>query len=149
MLEFQPKQNDSSENHGLRQNHLELRMWVYCCSRTSSLSLQADLFYFKDEEDLYNSAGLKKHGLAVVGMVGTAVANIDDLSVVVPALQALGKRHVKRGILPVHYPVVGQALLNTLEQGLCADYTPEVKAAWEGVYKIIADTMMSDHYSDL
>ena len=108
-----------------------------------------DLFYFKNEEDLYNTTGLKKHGLAVVNMVGTAVAGLHDLDSIVPTLQALGKRHVKRGILPEHYPVVGQALLDTLEAGLGAGYTPEVKAAWVAVYQILADTMMSDYYTNL
>ena len=54
-------------------------------------------------------------------MVDKCVAALDDLSEVVPFLTELGKKHVPRGILPEHYPVVGQALLDTLEAGLGKD----------------------------
>lgn len=53
------------------------------------------MFSFKDEEDLYNSTALKKHGESVVLTVGTAVAGLRDLGKLVPVLQALGERHVK------------------------------------------------------
>jgi hemoglobin-like flavoprotein len=39
--------------------------------------------------------------------------------------QDLGKRHVKYGVLPAHYDVVGQALLATLESGLGAEWTEQ------------------------
>ena len=50
--------------------------------------------------------------------VDKAVNGLDDLSKIVPLLQRLGVKHVPRGVLPEHYPIVGQALLNTLETGL-------------------------------
>ena len=109
-----------------------------------------DLFYFSHEENVFNSTVLKKHGLAVVKMIGFVVAGLHDLDSIVPTLQALGKRHVKRGILPEHYPVIGQALLDALEACLGAGYNQDVKAAWVAVYQIIiADTMMSDNYTNL
>ena len=43
--------------------------------------------------------------------------------------QGLGKRHVKYGVLPAHYDVVGQALLATLESGLGAEWTEQASQA--------------------
>jgi hemoglobin-like flavoprotein len=37
---------------------------------------------------------------------------------------------------------VGGALLWTLEQGLGAAFTPEVKTAWTAVYELLAATML-------
>ena len=65
------------------------------------------MFSFRDEPNLYESAVLKKHGAAVVSAVGTAVAGLSDLEALVPVLRNLGKTHAKRGILPEHYPIVG------------------------------------------
>lgn len=41
------------------------------------------------------------------------------------ALKGLGTRHVKYGVLPQHYPMVGGALLKTFEALLGSDWTPE------------------------
>jgi len=107
-----------------------------------------ELFSFKDREDLYSSKELKMHGAAVVGAVGTAVAGLTDLKSIVPILQNLGMAHARKGILPEHYPIVGQALQNTLKAGLKADYTPAVKDAWDQVFKIVSDTMIGDFYTN-
>ena len=42
---------------------------------------------------------------------------------------------------PEHYQPVGAALLWTLEQGLGADFTPPVKAAWTDAYMTLAGVM--------
>jgi len=105
------------------------------------------LFSFKDEEDLYNCESLKKHGVRVVMTVDKAVQGLNDLGAIVPILQNLGKIHVDKGILPEHYPVVGQALLDTLEAGLGKDnFEGETKRSWEIVYGVISDTMIGDNY---
>jgi len=38
---------------------------------------------------------------------------------------------------------VGHALLWTLEQGLGAAFTPDVRAAWTRVYGLLAETMQA------
>lgn len=40
-----------------------------------------------------------------------------------------------------HYDTVGQALLWTLEQGLGASFTPEVRDAWAETYSLIVSVM--------
>jgi len=42
-----------------------------------------------------------------------------------------------------HCAPVGAALLWTLEKGLGADFTPEVKAAWTDTYTSLAGVMMA------
>lgn len=55
---------------------------------------------------------------------------------------------MKYGVQPQHYDTVGAALLLTLEQGLGAAFTPEVKQAWATVYGVLASTMKSAAYGD-
>jgi len=104
------------------------------------------LFSFKDEPDLYESLALKAHGVNVVNTVGNAVAGLREFYTLIPALAALGERHVSYGIVEVHYDVVGKALLMTLEQGLGKDFTPAVREAWSIVYDAVAVTMIDDNY---
>mmetsp|Transcript_118250 Transcript_118250/g.205398 ORF Transcript_118250/g.205398 Transcript_118250/m.205398 type:complete len:470 (+) Transcript_118250:57-1466(+) len=102
------------------------------------------LFSFKAEPDLYESAVLKAHATKVVTTVGVAVAGLRNLDTLVPVLTSLAIRHVGFGVLPAHYDVVGQALLQTLQAGLKDDFTTAVDAAWKKVFKIIATTMTSE-----
>jgi hemoglobin-like flavoprotein len=74
-------------------------------------------------------------------MIGTAVAGLSRLDELVPAVQALGERHVGYGVKDAHYDTVAAALLDTLEKGLGPAFTPEVKAAWVEVYGVLASTM--------
>lgn len=70
-----------------------------------------------------------------------AVNSLSRLYELVPAVQALGRRHAGYGVKNEHYNTVGAALLWTLEQGLGEAFTPEVKAAWIAVYTLLANTM--------
>lgn len=82
-----------------------------------------------------------KQGEKLMQMIGIAVSKLTEPAVLIPALQALGKRHVAYGVLDSHYATVGAALLATLEKGLGSEFTPEVKAAWTAVYGVMADVM--------
>lgn len=84
---------------------------------------------------------LDEQGRKLVKMIGIAVKGLDRLDTLVPAVQDLGRRHVGYGVKDHHYDTVGAALLWTLEKGLGADFTPEVREAWSETYNVLADTM--------
>ena len=65
---------------------------------------------------------------------------------IVPAVRALGARHVGYGVRAEHYAVVGTALLWTLEQGLGAAFTPAVRDAWAAAYRALAGVMVDAAY---
>lgn len=73
--------------------------------------------------------------------LGYAVAGLNNLDEIVPAVQDLGKRHVDYKVKPEHYDTVGAALLWTLGQGLGEEFTPDVEAAWTEVYTTLANVM--------
>jgi nitric oxide dioxygenase len=74
------------------------------------------------------------------------VQGLNNLDTILPAASALAKRHVSYGAEAAHYPVVGQALLWTLEQGLGPSWTPEVATAWTGAYTTLSEFMISEAY---
>ena len=76
------------------------------------------IFSFRDRPNLYESPELKSHAVRVMSTVGVAVAGLGDIAKLVPVLRMLGKKHLAYGVKKEYYPVVGQALLMTLEQGL-------------------------------
>ena len=70
------------------------------------------------------------------------VKSLDKLEQLVPAVQALGRRHAGYGVREAHYTTVGDALLWTLQQGLGEAFTPAVRAAWAEAYGVLASVMI-------
>ena len=75
--------------------------------------------------------------------VNTAVDGLGNIEQVAPFLVRLGARHVRYGVRPEHFDVVGDALLWTLEQGLGDLFTAEVRDAWAAAFTVIATAMLS------
>jgi hemoglobin-like flavoprotein len=86
-------------------------------------------------------ADITEQGKKLMQMLSTAVNGLDNLEGIVPAVQALGARHVDYGVKDEDYDTVGAAFIYTLEQGLGDAFTDEVRGAWLKVYTLLADTM--------
>lgn len=84
---------------------------------------------------------MKAQGRKLMAILNTTVNALDNLDKIVPAVQAMGKRHVAYGVKDEHYETVGEALVWTLGAGLEDDFTEDTKAAWIDVYTLVADTM--------
>ena len=82
----------------------------------------------------------------LMGTLALVVNGLSNLDAVLPAASALAKRHVAYGAKPEHYPVVGSALLWTLEKGLGDGWTPEVAAAWTTAYGTLSGFMIEQAY---
>ena len=77
----------------------------------------------------------------LMAMLGTAVNGLSNPDTLVPAVQALGQRHVGYGVKDAHYDTVCAALLWTLEQGLGTAFDHKLKGAWAEVYTVLANAM--------
>jgi hemoglobin-like flavoprotein len=76
-------------------------------------------------------------------VLAVVVASIDKLDTLIPAVEALGRRHAGYGVKPGDYATVGRALLDTLQTGLGDGFTPEVEAAWTEAYELLAGVMLA------
>jgi hemoglobin-like flavoprotein len=79
-------------------------------------------------------------------MLAAVVNGLGRVESILPAASALAKRHVGYGAKAEHYPVVGAALLWTLEQGLGDGWTPELAAAWSSAYGTLSGYMIDEAY---
>jgi nitric oxide dioxygenase len=79
-------------------------------------------------------------------VLAAVVGGLGNLESILPAASALAKRHVSYGAKPEHYPVVGGALLYTLEKGLGEAWTPELASAWTAAYGTLSGYMISEAY---
>ena len=108
----------------------------------------AALFYSKLFEIDPNLKSMFKSDMAdqrkkLMQILGVAVSSLNNLEAIVPAVQDLGRRHVKYGVRPQHYNTVAEAILWMLGQTLGAAFTPTIKQSWTEVYTVLADTMIA------
>jgi hemoglobin-like flavoprotein len=85
-----------------------------------------------------------EQGRKLMSMISVAVNSLARLETIVPAVQALGRRHAGYGVKKHHYTVVEAALLWTLAQGLGEKFTREIEEAWRTAYRVLATTMQSN-----
>jgi nitric oxide dioxygenase len=82
----------------------------------------------------------------LMATLAAVVNGLTDLPSILPAASALAIRHVSYGARREHYPVVGAALLWTLEKGLGEAWTPEVANAWTAAYETLSGYMIAEAY---
>lgn len=82
----------------------------------------------------------------LMAMLAVVVKGLSHLETLLPAASVLAKRHVGYGAQAAHYPVVGAALLWTLEKGLGEAWTPEVAEAWTTAYGTLSGYMIGEAY---
>lgn len=85
---------------------------------------------------------MKEQGKKLMATLNLAVTSLTKLEEILPAVQALGRRHVQYGVPDESYQTVGEALLWTLEQGLGDGFTEEVKDAWTTTYVTLSSVML-------
>jgi nitric oxide dioxygenase len=109
----------------------------------------AALFYgrlFENDpgtKPLFAHSDMAAQGGKLMAALALVVNGLTKLDAVVPVAQAMAKRHVGYGVQAAQYASVGAALLWTLEQGLGAAFTPEVKAAWTEAYTVLSGVMLA------
>lgn len=89
---------------------------------------------------------MKEQGHKLMQTLAVVVNSLHRVDTIIPVAQELARRHVGYGVNPDHYTTVGEALLWTLEKGLGADFTPEVKTAWTEAYITLSGVMKQAAY---
>jgi hemoglobin-like flavoprotein len=82
----------------------------------------------------------------LMATLAIVVNGLGNLETILPAASALATRHVGYGARAEHYPIVGAALLWTLEKGLGDAWTPEVADAWTAAYGTLSGFMIHQAY---
>ena len=82
----------------------------------------------------------------LMATLAIVVNGLSSLEMILPAASSLASRHVAYGAKAEHYPVVGEALLWTLEKGLGSEWTPDVADAWRAAYATLSEFMITQAY---
>ena len=89
-----------------------------------------------------------EQGRKLMATLGVVVNGLKNLDAILPAAKALAVKHVGYGVKAADYAPVGEALIWTLEKGLGADFTTEVKGAWLAAYGALSGVMIAEAYGE-
>jgi hemoglobin-like flavoprotein len=115
-------------------------------SETAAVLFYDRLFEIAPSVKAMFPADMTEQRKKLMATLAVVVNGLSNLETILPAASALAKRHVSYGAKPAHYPVVGTALLWTLEKGLGDAWTPEVAEAWTAAYGTLSGYMISEGY---
>jgi methyl-accepting chemotaxis protein len=83
------------------------------------------------------------HAAYLVQMLDTALNMLGpDIELLTEIMQELGLKHVRYGVKPEMFPIMGDALLHTLESTLKDDFTEPVREAWVEIYSALSQDMI-------
>lgn len=109
--------------------------------------IAADLFY----QRLFDAApelrslfpeDLRDQKKKLMGALKVLVNTLDNPDKLIPILEDMGRKHKGYGVVEDHYVPVADALVWTLEEGLGAAFTEEVRHAWTALYSAVASIMI-------
>jgi hemoglobin-like flavoprotein len=115
-------------------------------SETAALLFYDRLFEIAPQVRAMFPSDMTEQRKKLMAMLAVVVSGLGNLSSILPAASVLAKRHVVYGAKAEHYPVVGAALLWTLEKGLGDAWTPAVADAWGAAYGTLSGYMISEAY---
>ena len=107
----------------------------------------ADLLYRRLFEidptarELFRTTDMFAQRQKLLQTLGFAVSGLDNLDLMMPTVEDLGRRHAGYGVTDAHYDSLGAALLWALEQRLGRAWTPAVASAWTEVYGLLSTVM--------
>jgi hemoglobin-like flavoprotein len=91
---------------------------------------------------LFTHTDMDKQRKVLMQTLTVVVKSLDKLEQLVPAVQALGRRHAGYGVRAKDFDTVGAALLWTLETGLGPDFEAATREAWATAYGTLASVMI-------
>ncbi|HEX9385058.1 MAG TPA: globin domain-containing protein [Anaerolineales bacterium] len=87
------------------------------------------------------TGNMKTQGAMLMTSLELAVSGLDDMESILPAVQALGERHMSYGVKKEYYRYAKESFLWALEKHLNDEFTPTLKAAWSEAFDTLIEAM--------
>ena len=108
-----------------------------------SASFYARLFVHHPElKPLFAKTDLAAQERKLIASLAIVVENLRNPEQLTQALKSLGAYHHEIGTLRGHYPLIGQALIETFAKYLGSEWNLATQQAWLEAYSTISDIML-------
>ena len=96
---------------------------------------------YPETKPLFENAQSDQHK-KLAGAIAAFATNIDNLGALSNAVEKMATMHVATNVKPIHYPMVGDALLTAMHDILGESFTELHKQAWGEAYGFLGDILM-------
>ena len=108
-----------------------------------SASFYQKLFTYHPElKPLFANADLAAQEKKLIASLAMIVENLRNPEQLTMALKSLGAYHVEVGTIKEHYPMVGQALIETFAEYLGSEWNLATEDSWLSAYNLITNIML-------
>jgi nitric oxide dioxygenase len=83
-----------------------------------------------------------RQSMALANAIVAYATHIENLAVLLPAVELIAQKHCSLGVQPEHYPIVGKYLLRAIRDVLGDAATDDVLTAWGEAYQLLADVLI-------
>jgi hemoglobin-like flavoprotein len=97
---------------------------------------------YPEVEPLFANTHMQEQQKKLFQSLVLVVDNLRNPDVLSDALKGLGTRHVRYGVLPEHYPLVGGTLLKVFAICLKESWTIDTEQAWIEAYAAVTKLML-------
>src|SRR6266540_260902 len=87
------------------------------------------------------TGNMRTQGAMLMTSLELAVSSLDDMESILPAVQALGERHISYGVKKEYYPYAKASFVWALEKHLEDEFTPTLKNAWSEAFDTLIEVM--------
>lgn len=91
-----------------------------------------------EAKTLFEQVRIDQQGRMFVQILGKVIASIFAPESLAHDFRLLGRRHARYGAEPAHFDAMRQALHMMLQDLLADTYTPQMQAAWDKAYTVMA-----------
>ena len=105
-------------------------------------SFYARLFEVTPHLQKLFTGDMHRQGAMLMTSLELAVSNLDNPENILPAIQALGERHMSYGVKAEYYPLAREAYLWALEEHLGEKFTPALQKAWVEAFDALTEAMI-------
>ena len=93
-------------------------------------------------EEVAKSRRFVMHAAYLIEMIDTALQMLGpDIELLTEIMLELGTKHIRYGVKPAMFPIMGECLIETLEETL-GEMQPDVKEAWIETYDALSGDMV-------
>ena len=117
-------------------------MYVHPIADQIAKSFYARLFAVTPHLQKLFTGDMNRQGAMLMSSLQLAVSNLDDPASILPAIQALGERHVSYGVKAEYFPLAREAYIWALEKNLGEKFTPLLKEAWTAAFDALTEAMI-------
>lgn len=97
---------------------------------------------FPEAKELFGNSEMGMQGMKLLDALEFVVIHLRKPKDLTEFLKKLGKRHVSYGTMEDHYPMIAQALLETLADYAKDAWTDDTKEAWVEAWGVISENML-------